>query len=40
MARAMRMEANQELNNVYQNPNSVFYYFRRMKTERKDLEGA
>ena len=31
MARAMRMEANQELNNLYQNSNSVFYLLRRMK---------
>ena len=31
------MEANQELNNLYQNSNSVFYFFRRMK---KDVEGG
>ena len=39
MARAMRMEANQELNNLYQNSNSVFYFLRRMKKEGKDVEG-
>ena len=37
VARAMRMEANQELNNLYQNSNSVFYFHRRMK---KDVEGG
>ena len=31
VARAMRMEANQELNDLYQNSNSVFYFFRRKK---------
>ena len=36
----MRMEANQELNNLYQNSNSVFYFLRRMKKERKDVEGG
>ena len=40
MARAMRMEANQELNNLYQNSNSVFYFLRRMKKEGKDMEGG
>ena len=40
MARAMRMEANQELNNLYQNSNSVFYFLRRMKKEGKDVEGG
>ena len=40
MARAMKMEANQELNNLYQNSNSVFYFLRRMKKERKDVEGG
>ena len=34
------MEANQELNNLYQNSNSVFYFLRRMKKEGKDLEGG
>ena len=29
-ARAMRMEANQELNNLYHNSNSVFYFLRKM----------
>ena len=38
VARAMRMEANQELNNLYQNSNSVFYFLRRMKKEGKDVE--
>ena len=37
VARAKRMEANQELNNLYQNSNSVFYFLRRMK---KDVEGG
>ena len=36
----MRMEANQELNNLYQNSNSVFYFLRRRKEEGKDLEGG
>ena len=40
VARAMRMEANQELNNSYQNSNSVFYFVRRMKKEGKDVEGG
>ena len=31
------MEANQELNNLYQNSSSVFYFLRRMK---KDVEGG
>ena len=38
VARAMRMEANQELNDLYQNSNSVFYFLRRMKKEGKDVE--
>ena len=38
MARAMRMEANHELKNLYQNSNSVFYFLRRMKKEGKDVE--
>ena len=29
------MEANQELNNLYQNSNSVFYFLRRMKRKGK-----
>ena len=33
------MEANQELNNLYQNSNSAFYFLRRMKKEGKDVEG-
>ena len=40
VARAMRIEANQELNNLYQNSNSVFYFLRRMKKEGKDVEGG
>ena len=32
------MKANQELNNLYQNSNDVFYFLRRMKTEGKDLK--
>ena len=40
VARAMRMEANQKLNNLHQNSNSVFYFRRRMKKEEKDVEGG
>ena len=40
VARAMRMEANQEFNNLYHNSNSVFYFLRRMKKEGKDVEGG
>ena len=40
VAIAIRMEANQKLNNLYQNSNSVFYFLRRMKKEGKDLEGG
>ena len=36
----MRTEANQELNNSYQNFNSVFYFLRRMKKEGNDVEGV
>ena len=39
-ARAIRMEANQELNNLDQDSNSVFYFLRRMKKEEKDVEGG
>ena len=38
--RAMRMEANQELNNLYQNSNSVFYFLRKMKKEGKNVKGG
>ena len=38
VARAVRMEANQELNNLYQNSNSAFYFLRRLKKEGKDVE--
>ena len=34
------MEANQELNNLYQNSNSVFYFLIRMKNEGKNVEGG
>ena len=34
------MEANQELNDLYQNSNSVFYLLRRTKTEGKNVEGG
>ena len=40
VARAMRMEVNQELNDLYHNSNSFFYFLRRMKNEGKDLEGG
>ena len=40
VVRAMRMEANQELNKLYQNSNSVFYFLGRMKKEGKDVEGG
>ena len=33
------MKANQELNNLHQNCNSVFYLLRRMKKQEKDVEG-
>ena len=36
----MRIEANQELNNLDQNSNSVFYFLRRIKKEGKDVEGG
>ena len=32
------MKASQELNNLYQNFNSVFYFLRRMKKEGKNVE--
>ena len=37
---AMKMEANQELNDLHQNSNSVCYFYRRMKKEGKDVEGG
>ena len=40
VARAIRMEANQELNHLYQNSNSIFKFLRRMKKEGKDVEGG
>ena len=36
----MRIKTNQELNNLYQNSNSVFYFLRRIKNEGKDVEGG
>ena len=38
VARAMKMEANQKLNNLYQKFNSIFYFLRRMKIEGKDVK--
>ena len=35
VARAKRMEANQELNELYQNFNRFFYFLRTMKKESK-----
>ena len=40
VARAMRMETNQDLNDLYQNSNRVFYFLRRMKKEGKNVEGG
>ena len=40
VARAMRMKANEELNILYQNSNSVFYFLRIMKKKGKDVEGG
>ena len=40
VARAMIMEAEKELNDLYQNYNSVFCFLIRMKKEGKDLERA
>ena len=34
------MEAEQELNDLCHNSNSVFWFLRRMKNEGKDLEGG
>ena len=34
------MEANQELNNLHQNSNSVFHFLQRMRKEGKDLGGG
>ena len=36
VARAMRKEANQELNDLYQNSNSVFFFLRRMKRKGRN----
>ena len=40
VARSMRMEANQELNDLYRNSNSAFYFLKRMKKKGKDVEGG
>ena len=40
VGRAIRMEANQELNDLYQNSNSFFYFLKRMKKEGKEVEGG
>ena len=40
VARAMRVEADQELNNLYHNPSLVFYFLRRMKKEGENVERA
>ena len=40
IAGAMRMEANQKLNNLYQNSNSVFYFLTKIKNKRNDVEGG
>ena len=39
VARAMKIKANQELSNLYQNSKSVFYFLRRTKKEGNDVEG-
>ena len=39
VARALRKEAEQELNALYQNSNSIFCFLRRMKMKRKDHGG-
>ena len=40
VARAVRIKADQELNDSHQNSNSIFCLLRRMKNEGKDLEGG
>ena len=35
----MRIEANRDLNNLYQNSYGVFYFLRRMKKEGKNMKG-
>ena len=40
VAKAMRKETEQELNNLYQNPNNVFRFLKAVKKEGKDLEGG
>ena len=40
VARVVRMEANKELNNLYQNSRSVFCFLRQMRKEGKDVEGG
>ena len=39
VARAMKMEAELELNDLYQISNSVFHFLRTMKKKGKDVEG-
>ena len=39
VARPMKMEAELELNDLYQISNSVFHFLRTMKKEGKDVEG-
>ena len=40
VARAVKMEAYHELNNLYQNSSSIFCFLRRMKKKGKDVEGG
>ena len=40
VARPMRMEANQELNDWFLNSSSVLYFLKRMKKEGKNMEGG
>ena len=39
VAGTMRVEANQKLNNSYQNSNNAFYFLGRMKNEGRHVEG-
>ena len=40
VARAMRKDAEQELNDLSQNFNSIFFFLRRMKKEGQNMEGG
>ena len=40
VARAMRMEAKQKLNDLYQNSSSVFYFHRMKKGRIRKKDGA